>query len=117
MAKKNDVGTLQQRYQNLREELCQVGLLVQGTITPRTIEREDAQRPGQRKKLGPYYQWTRKQRGKTVTVNLARGQVKAYAAAIRNHRRLDKILGQMREISLKILELTTEGVTKRPRRT
>lgn len=62
---------------------------------------------------GPYYQWTWKYKGRTKTVNLTASQAKTYRNAIRNHRMVEKTLREMRELSLRICEATTEGVTKR----
>lgn len=49
---------------------------------------------------GPYYQWTRKVRGKTVTVRLSAQQAKLVQAWIANGRRLDRIIAQMEKRSL-----------------
>lgn len=50
--------------------------------------------------------------------NLTASQAKAFERAIRENRKLEKTLDEMRDISLKMLELTTEGVRKRkPKRT
>ena len=51
---------------------------------------------GKIKTYGPYYQWTWKQEGKTVTVNLAAGQRRAFQRAIANQRRLEKTLAALR---------------------
>jgi hypothetical protein len=104
---------LRRRYDRLAARLAKVGLVLQGTITQRTIEREDPAAPGKQKTYGPYYQWTWKRRGKTVTVNLTASQAKVYQKAIDNHRKMEKILKEMRALSLKICEATTEGVKKR----
>ena len=103
------------RYQQLRKMLVGVGLIVQGTITPRYIQQTDPQDRRKKKSYGPYYQWTWKKKGKTVTVNLSDQQLKAFRQAIRNQRQLEAILGEMRSLSLEILNLTTPGVQKRVR--
>ena len=104
---------LRRRYDRLTAQLRMIGLVLQGTITERTIEREDPAEPRKQKTYGPYYQWTWKRRGKTVTVNLTASQAKVYQKAIDNHRKMEKILKEMRELSLKICEATTKGVKKR----
>ena len=106
-------GSLRRRYERLRTELGKIGLILQGTITERTIEREDPANPGTKKTYGPYYQWTWKHKGKTTTVNLTGPQAKAYQKAIINHRKMEKTLKEMRALSLKICEATTKGVKKR----
>jgi hypothetical protein len=103
------------RYQQLRKRLGGLGLIVQGTITPRYIQQTDPQDRRKKKSYGPYYQWTWKKKGKTVTVNLSDQQSKAFRQAIRNQRQLETLLGEMRTLSLEILNLTTSGVQKRVR--
>jgi hypothetical protein len=48
---------------------------------------------------GPYYQWTRKVRGKTVTVRLTRAHAQLVAAWIANGRRLDRLVARMETVS------------------
>ena len=113
MPKGSSEQLLRRRYDRLAVRLGKIGLVLQGTITRRTIEREDPDAPGRQKTYGPYYQWTRKQRGKTVTVNLTASQAKVYQRAIDNHRKMEDILQKMRVLSLQICEATTKGVKKR----
>lgn len=113
MEKKNKkLDDLRKRYGKLENKLAQTGLILQGTITERSIEHKD----NPEKIYGPYYQWTWKKEGKTVTVNLTASQAKVYQKAINNHRKMENILKQMRDISLKICENTTIGVKKRKTR-
>jgi hypothetical protein len=116
MKKLDSLRTLRQRYAVLATRLGKLGLVLQGTITKRTIVRQDPDNPGKEKAYGPYYQWTRKQRGKTVTVNLTASQAKTYQKAIDNHRKMEKIINEMRALSLQICEATTKGVKKRKAR-
>ena len=104
---------MQKRYTQLTTRLSKLGLVLQGTITKRTITRPDPKAPKKQKTYGPYYQWTFKRAGKTVTVNLTASQAKTYQRAINNHRKMEKITEQMRTLSLKILEAKTQGVKKR----
>jgi len=108
------VERLRKRYATLREELGNLGLICQGTITERIIETATG-RKGRKKRYGPYYQWTRKKGAKTVTVNLAPEQARVYQCAIREDRHLHRILEQMRQASLQILSATTVGVPRRRR--
>ena len=88
---------------------AELGLILQGTITKRTIAHLD----DKKRIYGPYYQWTRKICAKTVTVNLSHSQVKEYQVAINNNKRLEKTIKDMRDLSLKICDATTAGVIKR----
>lgn len=97
------------RYSALAARLKEPGLILQGTITERTIAHLD----DKKRTYGPYYQWTRKICAKTVTVNLSHSQVKEYQVAINNNKRLEKTIKDMRDLSLKICDATTAGVIKR----
>jgi len=113
MKKDADLERMEKRYVRLSTRLAKLGPVLQGTITERTIVREDPKEAGAQKTYGPYYQWTFKQHGKTVTVNLSRSQAKAYQRAINTHRKLEETTQKMRELSQQILEKTTTGVIKR----
>jgi hypothetical protein len=116
MSAQNDVSRLERRLQDLKRSLPDLGLAIQGSILKRTIRREDPARPGKTKAYGPYYQWTRKTAGRTTIQNLTATQAKAYARAIRENRRLERIVADMRTVSLRLLELSTPGVVRRRRR-
>ena len=109
------VHSLRKQYQRLQEELSQVGLIAHGTITPRRITRPDPKDKRKKKTYGPYFQWTYKQQGKTVTVNLSRNQAREFQKAINNQRKLEAIISKMLALSKTILQNTTVGVTKRVR--
>ena len=113
--RKNNAGVdaLQARFDRLKQRLLRLNPVLLGTITQRRISRDDPERPGKQKTYGPYYQWTFKQEGKTVTVNLSENQAAPYQKAIEENRLLEQILSELRALSLKILEDSTEGVKKR----
>lgn len=51
---------------------------------------------------GPYYQWTRKIRGKTVTVRVTHDEAKQIEVWIENSRRLGEIVSKMERVALRI---------------
>ncbi len=116
--KKNEkeLEKLQGRFEALKKSLLKLNHVAQGTITERWIEKEDPNRPGEKKKLGPYFQWTFKRKGKTVTVNLSSNQAEIYRKAIEENRTLNVIIDELRDISTEILERSTEGVKKRKKK-
>ena len=59
---------------------------------------------------------TCKVKTKTVTVALSKEQAELYQTAITNHRKLEKLLRQMRELSQQVLLGSLPGVRKRARR-
>jgi len=50
---------------------------------------------------GPYYQWTHKVRGKTITKRLSKAQAKRCQQSILNHRQLKKLVRRMEALSLR----------------
>jgi len=107
------IETMRRRYRRLAGRLAKLGPILQGTITERSIVRSEPKAPGKNKSYGPYYQWSWKRNGKTITVNLTASQAKSYQRAIDNQRNMQQIIREMREVSLRILEATTTGVKKR----
>ena len=110
-------AALRRRYERVRARVGKIGLVLQGTITERTITRPNPVQRDQQNTYGPYYQWTRKHEGKTVTVNLTASQARAFQRAIDNHRKLVELLREMRALSWQILEATTAGVKRHKPRT
>ena len=49
---------------------------------------------------GPYYIWTRKEKGKTITKTLNKAQAQFVLKAFKNMMKLNKIVNKMKEISL-----------------
>ena len=64
---------------------------------------------------GPCYQWTRKVRGKTVSVALSREQYASLAAAIANWRTVQATLKAMQRLSRTVLFTTVPGAPRRKR--
>ena len=109
MEKTEKITVLRTQMNNLRNAFAETYLLVQGTITERTLCRK----PGKSKTYGPYYQWTFKKNGKTVTVNLSAEQAGVFRKAIDDNRKIESALKSIRGLSREILELSTTGVSRR----
>lgn len=114
--KNKDTGPMERRYARLAARLAKAGPVLQGSIAERSIVRPEPGAPGKKKAYGPYYQWTFKRQGRTVTVNLSAGQAKTYQRAIDRNREIEETLAEMRSLSLEILEARTKGVKKRKSR-
>ena len=113
MQEKKSVEKLRERYERLKASVSGLGLVQLGSITERMDRRANAK--GEMREWGPYYQWTFKKAGKTRTVNLTREQARLWAKAIASHRKLEKIVDEMRSVSSRILGATTERVPPRKR--
>lgn len=112
--REKETQDLRRRYRKLAAQLAATGPILQGTLTERVITRKQGE---SEKTYGPYYQWTFKSAGKTVTVNLTEPQARLFREAIENNRKLETTLAEMRRLSRLLCESATQGVRKRSPRT
>jgi hypothetical protein len=89
---RQDLTPANAAYARLAQRLATVGWISEGYVQDRG--------PGAG---GPHYQWTRKVRGKTVSVALSKEQFEWLKEAIANWRNVQQILKQMQRLSRKIL--------------
>ena len=95
---------IQRDYQRLTHALSHIGYFRRGTLLKRFMA---CGKPGcacqdtPPRLHGPYYQWTRKVDGKTVTVRLSREQAELFARWIDAGRQLNRIISQMEYLSLR----------------
>lgn len=97
-----------QQYRALVNELSTIGYVLQGSITKRWMTCGRALcgcSDDSHARHGPYYSWTYKRGGKTVCVYLSAEQAALCAEWIKNNRRLDRILRQLRAVSRRIARL------------
>lgn len=85
---KADLEAIDREYAKLRGRLSEVGWLSAGYVQDRG--------PGAG---GPCYQWTRKEKGKTVSVALSKEQYEAMREAIEGWREVEAILDRMQQIT------------------
>ena len=97
-----DVAAWEKEYARLREQLSRVSWISQGYVQDRG--------PGAG---GPCYQWTRKVRGKTVSVALSREQYQWLRAAIGQWRQVQATLRQMQQLSRQVLFATVPDPPRR----
>ena len=102
------LAAYEQRYRELAAELATIGLIHAGSVTRRYTRcatpgckcHADPPQPH-----GPYYQWTAKVNGKTVTRRINQSEAELYREWIANDRRLRHLIQQMRQIAAKAAEL------------
>lgn len=98
----------QHRYRQLAAQLAEIGFIANGTVIQRSTR---CGSPGchchaEPPRLhGPYYQWTTKVAGKTVTRRLTEREAALYQEWIANNRQLRQLIAQMRQISARAAEL------------
>lgn len=92
------------QYEEKRLELIatlqQADVLLQGSAV---LQRYQRKTKSGIKQCGPYHLWTRKERGKTVTVSLTKEQYEDVGQAIATRRKVDKLLKEMQRLSQQIL--------------
>ncbi len=102
------LAAYQRSYRELAQRVADIGLIAAGTITHRHTRcgkpncRCHADPP---QLHGPYYQWTAKIDGKTVTRRLTATEAALYQEWIDNDRQLRTLIRQMREAATKATEL------------
>jgi hypothetical protein len=89
---------LRARFELCKQELLTLDWLTEGSVTEN--------HPGT-------WRWTRKVKAKTVTVALSPPQATAFRHAIENHRRLEKLVKEMRALSQTYLLKSIGGPTRR----
>lgn len=102
------LAAYQASYRELAERIAEIGFVSAGSITSRYTRcgtpncRCHADPP---QRHGPYYQWTAKVDGKTVTRRLTETEADQYQEWIDNDRELRALITQMRQIAAKATEL------------
>jgi hypothetical protein len=99
---KESAGNRAGRLKELAGQLGQVGWISEGYVQDRG--------PGAG---GPCYQWTRKQRGKTVSVALSKEQYEWLRKAIENWKAMQAVIKQMQHLSREELFETIPGPKRR----
>jgi len=94
----------QASYAHLRHSLTTVGWISEGYVQDRG--------PGAG---GPHYQWTRKIKGKTVSLALSKEQFEWLRQAIANWRDLQTTIKEMQRLSRKVLFSTVPHPPRRKR--
>ena len=100
--KKMTLAQYQAQYARLRQSLATIGWISEGYVQNRG--------PGAG---GPCYQWTRKVKGRTVSVALSKEQFEWLESAIKQWREVQALLRQMQRLSRQVL---FETVPHPPRR-
>jgi hypothetical protein len=103
---------LRARYRDLGAQIAQIGFTATGTVlrtsnvcgTPGCSCHADPA-----KRHGPYWQYTRKVNGKTVTRRLTAAEAALYTEWISNGRTLRNLLAQMQQVSDQARDLIMAG--------
>jgi len=99
---KNEMAQWKAQYARLRNRFKNLGWISEGYVQDRG--------PGAG---GPCYQWTRKVRGKTISVALSREQFEWLSQAISNWRQVQQTLKEMQRLSRVVLFATVPHPARR----
>jgi hypothetical protein len=103
------------RFEALRRSLATVGLFRRGSVVRRFMPcgKPTCVCQTDRSKLhGPYYQWTRNVRGKTVTVRLRKEEAELLRKWIANGRQLNKVIAAMERVALRLTQRMLRSTTR-----
>ncbi len=96
------IAQIEKEYAQLRSRLARLGWISQGYAQDRGSGAG-----------GPCYQWTRKVKGKTVSVALSKEQYDALHAAIVNWKETQNILQRMQALSRELIFSTLPNPPRR----
>ncbi len=106
------LAVYERRYRQAARAIAQVGFIRAGSVIRRATT---CGTPGCRchadppRLHGPYYQWTAKVGGKTVTRRLSEGEARLYKGWIANDRELRARIGQMRRVAAQATKLILDA--------
>lgn len=104
-------------FAELKRELEKTTYFCKGTVLKRMMkcgQQRCACHQDPSKRHGPYFEWTYKEKGKTVNRRLRPEEAPIYEAAIQQYRNLQSVLKRMERVSRKaVLRLAQASVTKK----
>jgi hypothetical protein len=101
-----DLDRYAQRFQELKREFQHLECFCKGTVLRRMVKCGKAYcacHDDPAKRHGPYFEWTYKEKGRTVNVKLTSETMPAYWAASQEYRKLKLLLNRLERQSQIIL--------------
>jgi hypothetical protein len=106
-----------QNFAGLKRELEKATYFCKGTVLKRMMkcgQKRCACHQDPAKRHGPYFEWTYKEKGKTVNRRLRPEQAPIYEAATQQYRKLYSVLRRMEQVSRNaVLHLALTSLTKK----
>ena len=90
------------RFEELKADLARIEYFSKGTLQARMIKCGKAKCPcgaDPKRRHGPYFEWTYKEQGKTVSVRLTAKAAPLFQAASTQYRRLKSALARLEKLS------------------
>ncbi len=98
---------IEKKYLLLKKKMDKIGFISTGSVMKvyNTCGRPDCNcYKDKSKRHGPYNVWTRKVNAKTVTRTLTDEQAKLAQKCIKNMRKIEKIIDEMKDLSVQYIE-------------
>jgi hypothetical protein len=105
------LAAYQRRYRELAEHIADIGFIAAGSVVRihNRCGKPNCRCHADPPQLhGPYWQWTAKVGGKTVTRRLSESEARLYQEWIGNDRKLRTLIAEMRQVAAKATELITK---------
>lgn len=111
----DQLAAYERRYHELAGQLANIGRVHSGSVTRRYTR---CTSPGRKCNVepsqphSPYYQWTAKVNGKTVTRRLNAKEAKLYQEWVDNDRQMRRLIQQMRQVATKAADLKLKAAAR-----
>ena len=106
-----------QNFAGLKREIEQVSYFCKGTVLRRMMkcgQQRCACHQDPAKRHGPYFEWTYKEKGKTVNRRLRPEEAPIYQAATQQYRTLQAVLKRMEQVSRNaVMRLALSSIPKK----
>jgi hypothetical protein len=106
-----------QTFTVLKQELEQLSYFCKGTVLERMMkcgQQRCACHQDPSKRHGPYFEWTYKEKGKTVNRRLRPEEAPIYEAATQQYRKLQSVLKRMEQVSRNaVVQLALSSLPKK----
>lgn len=114
MSKKSEKNTptVNRSIESIRHKIAAMGLVAQGTLSKRmkVCGRSNCRcAVDLQARHGPYYEWTRREKGRYVNTLISEEQAGELATAIDNHKRVLELLKRWSAETARILKINNAG--------
>lgn len=106
-----------QRFEELKTALTQIGYFSKGTVLARMVKCGRPKCPcgvNPGKRHGPYFEWTYKDKGKTVNVRLTAEAAPIFQNAAKQYRTLKSSLARLEKLSRQAITRLAKEVDSKP---
>ena len=107
-----------QHFEELKAALTQIEYFSKGTVLARMVKCGRPNCPcgvNPKKRHGPYYEWTYKEKGKTVNVRLTAEAAPIFQNAAKQYRALKSSLARLEKLSRQAITRLAKEVDSKPR--